>query len=308
MQGQCFFGVFISCASIPCHFTSFQSVHSWHRVQTLSQSGSYKSDVVDEWPNIDFLCRLIIMFLTWCHRCKVSHSVEGNAVVYCITFNRDHLYRHHKVLFTCFLFCIANAIYFNGCLDILASHLITELIVRRAVSGLGWLTTSAKQFLVFHLTSAFFSPLCESKFKCIIPRQTLLVLVTYLEDRCSSPGWKQADCCLLADKCSHLWHLPEAQPAAAICVTHYCDILAGKEWQSWKAWLTDSCYIVSSAFLFLLLYSLYSKILVYFYLFSLSDYYASANFSPCTPTPHLSCSHVLSHVWPGCGGVPLWGA
>lgn len=114
MQGQCFFGVFISCASIPCHFTSFQSVHSWHRVQTLSQSGSYKSDVVDEWPNIDFLCRLIIMFLTWCHRCKVSHSVEGNAVVYCITFNRDHLYRHHKVLFTCFLFCIANAIYLMG--------------------------------------------------------------------------------------------------------------------------------------------------------------------------------------------------
>lgn len=32
-------------------------------------------------------------------------------------------------------------------------------------------------------------------------------------------GWKQADCCLLAYECSHLLHLPGAQPAATICIT-----------------------------------------------------------------------------------------
>lgn len=60
------------------------------------------------------------------------------------------------------------------------------------------------------------------EFICCGHSLTLLVLVTYLEDRCSSLGWKQAGCCLLAYECSRPRHLPGAQPAT-ICITHYCN-------------------------------------------------------------------------------------
>lgn len=162
--------------------------------------------------------------------------------------------------------------------------------MRRAVSGLWWLATSAKQFLVFHLTSAFFSLLCESRFKCIIPRHRLSLCWLHIwrtdaaypgENRQTVVSW-QISALIYCIFQRHSLLLPS--------LSHIIVTLAGKEWQSWKAWLTDSCYIVSSAFLYLLLYSLYSKISVYFYLFSLSDYYASAEVSPCKPTPHLFSS------------------
>lgn len=163
-----------------------------------------------------------------------------------------------------------------------------------------WVTYH-KQFLVFHLTSAFFSLLCESRFKCIISSHRLSLCWLHIwrtdaahpgENRPTVVSW-QINALIYGIFQRHSLLLPS--------VSHIIVTLAGKEWQSWMAWLMDSCYILSSAFLLLLLYS---KILVYF----LSDYYASAEVSPCNTNTSPFFFHVLSHVCPGCGGVPLWGA
>ena len=68
-------------------------------------------------------------------------------------------------------------------------------------------------------------------------------------------GWHQADSCVLAFECSHSHYLPGAQPAEAICITHFCNL--GREKTSKLGVLRDSClFFVTSVVMPILSYIL----------------------------------------------------
>lgn len=195
--------------------------------------------------------------------------------------------------------------------------------MRQAASGSVWLTTSAKQFI-----GTLRTWICFSLDKCILLLRLMReeIQVLYIADKSVVPAHRLSLCWLhiwrtdaahLGENkltvvswrmsCSHPLHLPGAQPAAPICITHYRDF--GRERMTELKALTDSCLLLVMSVVILLLSFVPDALLPKSWIFCRVFLLTSAQicyFFCCKN--HMTHHDLFSHVGSGCGGVPGWGA